>query len=124
VAWWIPVVRPEELAPAELANLDERFRTEIFPVLTPLAIDPGHPFPHLRNKMINLGIMFSREYEGQESGFGVIQVPGGRGVQVARIYGGPAREAKLAVGDIMDMASYPVIDVENLLVTNLGVIID
>jgi polyphosphate kinase len=71
----IVIVRPEELAPAELALLDERFRTDIFPVLTPLAIDPGHPFPHLRNKMINLGIMFSREHEAQEPGFGVIQVP-------------------------------------------------
>jgi polyphosphate kinase len=71
----IRIVRPDELAPAELATLDERFRTDIFPVLTPLAIDPGHPFPHLRNKTINLGIMFSREHEGQESGFGVIQVP-------------------------------------------------
>jgi polyphosphate kinase len=71
----IVIVRPEELAPPDLALLDERFRTDVFPVLTPLAIDPGHPFPHLRNKTINLGIMFSREHEGQESGFGVIQVP-------------------------------------------------
>jgi polyphosphate kinase len=71
----IVIVRPEELAPPDLAALDERFRTDIFPVLTPLAIDPGHPFPHLRNKSINLGIMFSREHDGQEPGFGVIQVP-------------------------------------------------
>jgi polyphosphate kinase len=71
----IVIVRPAELAPADLAVLDERFRTDIFPVLTPLAIDPGHPFPHLRNKTINLGIMFAREHEGQEPGFGVIQVP-------------------------------------------------
>jgi polyphosphate kinase len=71
----IVIVRPAELAPADLAILDERFRTDIFPVLTPLAIDPGHPFPHLRNKTINLGIMFAREHEGQEPGFGVIQVP-------------------------------------------------
>lgn len=71
----IVIVRPDELAPADLAILDERFRTDIFPVLTPLAIDPGHPFPHLRNKSINLGIMFAREHEGQEPGFGVIQVP-------------------------------------------------
>src|SRR5262249_42133042 len=62
----ILIVRPDELAPPELAALDDRFRTEVFPVLTPLAIDPGHPFPHLRNKSINLGIMFSREHEGQE----------------------------------------------------------
>ena len=71
----VRIVRPEELDAAELAVLDERFRTDIFPILTPLAIDPGHPFPHLRNKSINLGIMFSREHEGEEPGFGVIQVP-------------------------------------------------
>ncbi len=71
----IVVVKPEGLAPVDLAALDDRFRNEIFPVLTPLAIDPGHPFPHLRNKSINLGIMFTRDQEGQESGFGVIQVP-------------------------------------------------
>ncbi|WP_272458456.1 polyphosphate kinase 1 [Polyangium jinanense] len=71
----VRIVRPEELDAAELAALDERFRTDIFPILTPLAIDPGHPFPHLRNKSINLGIMFSREHEGEEPGFGVIQVP-------------------------------------------------
>ena len=71
----VRIVRPEELDTAELAILDERFRTDIFPILTPLAIDPGHPFPHLRNKSINLGIMFSREHEGEEPGFGVIQVP-------------------------------------------------
>ncbi len=71
----IVILRPEELPPPELAQLDDRFRTDIFPVLTPIAIDPGHPFPHLRNKSINIGIMFSREHEGQEPGFGVIQVP-------------------------------------------------
>jgi polyphosphate kinase len=71
----IRIVRPEELDVTELANQDERFRTDIFPILTPLAIDPGHPFPHLRNKSINLGIMFSREHDEDEPGFGVIQVP-------------------------------------------------
>jgi polyphosphate kinase len=70
----IVLVRPDELDPIERAALDERFRTDIFPVLTPLAIDPGHPFPHLRNKNINLGIMLTRETEN-EAGFGVIQVP-------------------------------------------------
>ncbi|WP_437945181.1 polyphosphate kinase 1 [Sorangium sp. So ce296] len=71
----IVIVKPDELGPTELSALDDRFRTDIFPILTPIAIDPGHPFPHLRNKMINLGIMFSREHEAQEPGFAVIQVP-------------------------------------------------
>ena len=71
----IVLVRPDELAPVDQLVLDERFRNEVFPVLTPLAVDPGHPFPHLRNKTINLGIMFARDYERQDPGFGVIQVP-------------------------------------------------
>ncbi len=71
----IVIVRPEDLEPEALEALDERFKNDIFPVLTPLAIDPGHPFPHLRNKNINLGIMFTREHEGEQAGFGVIQLP-------------------------------------------------
>jgi polyphosphate kinase len=71
----IVIVHPDELAAVDQAQLDERFRAEIFPVLTPLAIDPGHPFPHLRNKSINLGIMFSREQGAKEPDFAVIQVP-------------------------------------------------
>ena len=68
------LLKPEALPPESLASLDERFHNEVFPILTPIAIDPGHPFPHVRNKSLNLGVMFSREGEG-EPGFGVVQVP-------------------------------------------------
>jgi polyphosphate kinase len=68
------LVKPDALPPDALAALDERFHNEVFPILTPIAIDPGHPFPHVRNKSLNLGVMFSREGEG-EPGFGVVQVP-------------------------------------------------
>ncbi len=71
----IVLVKPDELEPADLELLDKRFRCDIFPVLTPIAIDPNHPFPHLKNKSINLGVMFSREHEGVAMGFGVVQVP-------------------------------------------------
>jgi len=69
-AWLKPAELPEE----ELAALDERFHREVFPVLTPIAIDPGHPFPHVRNKSLNLGVMFSRDGSGDVN-FGVVQVP-------------------------------------------------
>jgi polyphosphate kinase len=70
----IVLVRPDQLPPDALAALDERFHSEVFPILTPIAIDPGHPFPHLRNRSLNLGVMFMREGE-VEAGFGVVQVP-------------------------------------------------
>jgi polyphosphate kinase len=69
----ILLVKPESLPAAELAALDQRFHTEVFPILTPIAIDPGHPFPHLRNKSLNLGVMFTRD--GTDAAFGVVQVP-------------------------------------------------
>ena len=68
------LLKPEQLPPDVLAILDERFHNEVFPILTPIAIDPGHPFPHVRNKSLNLGVMLSREGE-TEPGFGVVQVP-------------------------------------------------
>jgi len=48
----VMLVKPADLAPEELAALDASFKNDIFPVLTPIAIDPGHPFPHLRNKSL------------------------------------------------------------------------
>ena len=68
---------PEELADDALRELDARFRAEIFPILTPIAVDPGHPFPHLRNRGLNLGFMFDRNARaGDDASFGVVQIPG------------------------------------------------
>jgi polyphosphate kinase len=50
------------------------FRRDIFPVLTPLAIDQGHPFPHLLNKSLNLAVLLKRPREAGEL-FAVVQVP-------------------------------------------------
>ncbi len=64
----------DELTNDEKKYLHELFRKEIFPVLTPLAIDPGHPFPHLLNKSINLAVLLQRPVEGERL-FAVVQVP-------------------------------------------------
>lgn len=70
----IVFLKPDDLAPEAVAELDARFHSEVFPILTPIAIDPGHPFPQVRNKSLNLGVMFMRE-GSLEPGFGVVQVP-------------------------------------------------
>jgi polyphosphate kinase len=51
------------------------FRGDIFPVLTPLAVDPGHPFPHLANKSLNLAVLLRRPGDPDPL-FAVVQVPG------------------------------------------------
>ena len=50
------------------------FSREVFPVLTPLAIDPGHPFPHLLNKSLNLAVLLQRPRDDEQL-FAVVQVP-------------------------------------------------
>ena len=101
----IRLVKPESLPPEAQALLDQRFRNEIFPILTPIAIDPGHPFPHLRNTSLNLGVMFQRE-GAIEAGFGVVQVPmmlprlfEVLGVKVAD--GAPARHTFVLLEDLI-----------------------
>jgi polyphosphate kinase len=70
------LLKPQDLPPDALAQLDDKFHNEVFPILTPIAIDPGHPFPHVRNKSLNLGVMFSREASTVgDPAFGVVQVP-------------------------------------------------
>ena len=56
------------------------FSANVFPALTPLAVDPGHPFPHLRNKSLNVAIVVRRGGQRRrkdlgESSLAVVQVP-------------------------------------------------
>jgi polyphosphate kinase len=78
----LPKLEPEgillrglkELTEADRRHLREVFRREIFPVLTPLAIDPGHPFPHLLNKSLNLAVLLERPRDSEKV-FALVQVP-------------------------------------------------
>src|SRR4051812_38182559 len=71
----VALVSPDELSPKEQAALDLHFQKDIFPVLTPIAIDPVHPFPHVRNKSINVGVIFEKRAHTTEPAFGLVQVP-------------------------------------------------
>jgi len=64
----------DQLNPAEREYLDKLFAREIYPVLTPLAIDPGHPFPHVHNKSLNIVLLVENAESGQQL-FAVVQVP-------------------------------------------------
>jgi polyphosphate kinase len=64
----------KDLTESDRRHLVEVFRRQIFPVLTPLAIDPGHPFPHLLNKSLNLCVTLQRPSEAEKL-YAVVQVP-------------------------------------------------
>jgi polyphosphate kinase len=63
-----------QLTDADRRYLREVFRRQVFPVLTPLAVDPGHPFPHLLNKSLNLAVALRRPSDPERL-FAVVQVP-------------------------------------------------
>jgi polyphosphate kinase len=70
----------ENLTLEQKAAARQVFQTQVFPALTPLAVDPGHPFPHLRNKSLNLAMVVRRgdrrrKKEVTESSMAVVQVP-------------------------------------------------
>ncbi len=62
-----------DVSPAERANLDRYFRDNVFPVLTPLAVDPAHPFPYISNLSLSLAVNL-RSAEGEER-FARVKVP-------------------------------------------------
>jgi polyphosphate kinase len=67
----------QALTEPERQRVETLFRTSIAPVLTPLAIDPGHPFPHVHNKSLNIALVVERRNGGQakRQHFAVVQVP-------------------------------------------------
>jgi len=69
----IDILSYAQLDPAEQEALRQYFEQEVFPVLTPLAVDPGRPFPHISNLSLSLAILM-KDAENIER-FARIKVP-------------------------------------------------
>lgn len=70
----IRVVHWEDLGEDEARRLREYFRDQVFPVLTPLAVDPAHPFPYISGLSLNLAVMVRDPADGS-SHFARVKVP-------------------------------------------------
>jgi polyphosphate kinase len=70
----INVLRYDDLKRKQRKLLRRYFEREIFPALTPLAFDPGHPFPHISNLSINLAVVIDDPQSGER--FARLKVPG------------------------------------------------
>ncbi|MDR3612608.1 MAG: polyphosphate kinase 1 [Candidatus Obscuribacterales bacterium] len=69
----ILICRYEELSAEQRSLVQSYFLQSIFPVLTPLAFDPGHPFPHISNLSLNLAILIL-DNRGEER-FARVKIP-------------------------------------------------
>jgi polyphosphate kinase len=58
----IHVLDYEQLDVGQRASMQTYFEREVFPVLTPLAVDPGHPFPHISSRSLNLAVALSEDH--------------------------------------------------------------
>jgi polyphosphate kinase len=70
----IHLLNYKELNKSQKSSVDEYFKDEIFPVLTPLAFDPGRPFPHISSLSLNLAVLVRNPGDGSEY-FARIKVP-------------------------------------------------
>ena len=72
----IQILNVDELSPDDLVWVENFYRAEVRPVLTPLGLDPAHPFPQLLNKSLNIIVQLEIHQEGQiRKRLAVVQVP-------------------------------------------------
>ena len=77
----IRVLRWNDLTPVDRTAVREHYRRNIFPLVTPLAIDPAHPFPFVSNLSLNLLVTgFLRPLERAEPMIARVKVPVGQGI--------------------------------------------
>ncbi len=84
----IRVVEPDQLSKADAEELEAHFSDRLYPILTPLAVDPGHPFPFVSNLSLSLAIRM-RDPEGGAVRFARVKVPTRHGRWIPVPGGGP-----------------------------------
>ena len=99
----------DKLTAAEQERLSRYYRQQVFPVLTPLAVDPAHPFPYISGGSLNLAVLVENPASGK-SHFARVKVPG----NLNRL---------VPVGDLTEDEStnvrYGFITMENLIIAHL-----
>ncbi|MCD7708432.1 MAG: RNA degradosome polyphosphate kinase, partial [Clostridiales bacterium] len=67
----------EDLSEEQGAFVDQYFMDNVYPVLTPMAVDASRPFPLIRNKTLNIAALLEGKEEDEGQMFATVQVPGG-----------------------------------------------
>ena len=99
----------DKLTIAEQERLSKYFRQQVFPVLTPLAVDPAHPFPYISGNSINLAVLVENPASGK-SHFARVKIPD----NINRLV--PVDDM---TEDEADEVRYGLITMENLIIAHL-----
>jgi len=83
------VISPGEVTAAERTAMEAEFLTQLFPVLTPLAIDPAHPFPFIPNLAFSLALKLRQTSSGRQF-YALTPIP----AQVARFWDLPVQAGR------------------------------
>ncbi|MDQ1722646.1 MAG: polyphosphate kinase, partial [Pseudonocardiales bacterium] len=108
----VQLLRWVDLDPADQERLRSYFRDQIFPVLTPLAVDPAHPFPYISGLSLNLAVVVRDPDSGPElfarikvpnnvPRFVSVNAPGRAGVMIAGPDGGQRMARFLPVEELI-----------------------
>ena len=69
------IEKHEDLTEEQAEYVDQYFEENVYPVLTPMAVDSSRPFPLIRNKSLNIGALLCKKGEKKEEEFATVQVP-------------------------------------------------
>ncbi len=92
----ITLISPDQLTEEEITYLADFFQQEVYPVLTPMAVDASRPFPLILNRSLNIALLMDRE---GESSFATVQVPS----VLARLVPLPAKDRFILLEDLIRM---------------------
>ncbi len=87
------VTRHEELTEEEGRYVDRYFKENIFPVLTPMAVDSSRPFPLVHNRSLNIAAILKKKEGNEELDFAIVRVPG----VLSRIVEFPSKEGQAVI---------------------------
>lgn len=72
----IRILRRDEWTPDQIAYLKQYFNSQVLPLLSPIGLDPAHPFPRILNKSLNFIVKLDgKDAFGRNSGRAIVQVP-------------------------------------------------
>lgn len=86
------ISKHEQLSKKQGDYVDRYFEDNVYPVLTPMAVDSSRPFPLIRNKSLNLGLMVQKK-DSEEMEFATVQVPS----VLSRVVEIPAEEGRAVI---------------------------